>query len=104
MSQKVVPTNLTTTEKILEKQSLSPDQGGYNLDPPAGACSSTHCYTSAMLTGILDYLPSGNPVSQVQSIKVELFVDQVAGDIYKYDYCNSYLFLWVKYNMKQQKI
>ena len=36
-----------------------------------------------------DCLPSGNPVLQVQSLRGELLIDQVTGDINKYDYSNK---------------
>ena len=45
-----------------------------------------------MLSGVLDCLPSHNPVFFLSSLSGELFIDEVTGDIYKYD-CDSKLFI-----------
>ena len=81
-----------TTAEQWGKWSISPDQGGYNPHPAMGAYSSPYCSILITLTGVPDCLPSSNPIHQVYSIKDELFVDQVTGEIYKYDYDNM-LFL-----------
>ena len=75
----MVPANFTTTEKQFEKWSIFLDQGGCKLHPAIGAMS-------AALSDVPDCLPSGNPVLQVQGLRGELFMDQVTGETYQYDY------------------
>ena len=89
--QKVVPTNLIITKKKLERWSFSPNHGGYNPHPAIGAYISAFGSTSAVLFGITDCLPSGKQVSQFQHLKGALFIDQVVGDIYTYNYDNTLL-------------
>ena len=54
-----------------------------------GTYNTPYCSMSVVFTVVYDCLPSGHPILQVQSIKGELFVDQVKGDIYKYDHDNK---------------
>ena len=45
-------------------------------------------YTATVLSGVPNSLPSGNPVLQISSLKGEIFINQIPGDIYIYDYTN----------------
>ena len=47
-SQKVAIADLTSIEQQLEKNSLSPDQGGYDPHPAVGAYHSPYHYSSAV--------------------------------------------------------
>ena len=53
---------LDTPKKQLEKGKISPDQGGYNPHTPTGAYISSYFPLAAVLSGVPDCLPSGNPV------------------------------------------
>ena len=78
-----------TEEKVTD---LSPDQGGYDLHPTAGAYGTPYCFLSTSTAGVSDCLPSDNPVEQISSlIHGTTFVDQVMGDIYKHYYNNKLL-------------
>ena len=66
--QKLDPSNLTTSEELLERHSISPDQESYNLHPAIGTHSSHYCSTSAVLSGVPDFLSSGNHLLQAQSL------------------------------------
>ena len=87
--EKVVPANLNTNEEQLEKWSISLDEGGCNLHPAVCAYNFPYCSVSAVFSSVPDWLPSGNPVLQVQGLKGELSVDQVTGGIHKYDHDNK---------------
>ena len=92
--EKVALTDLITTEKQLQKQTTSLDQGGYNPHPTIDVCSSSYCSSSAIITGISDGLTSGNPIAQVRCLMHgTTCVNQVMGDIYKCDNVNKFFIL-----------
>ena len=80
--QKVAPINLETPKDQLEKRSISYRKEGFNPHSTTGMYSSLHCCTATVIFGILDCLPSGNPVLFVSSIQGDIFTDQ--SDIYIY--------------------
>ena len=75
MPQKVALINLNTTEEQSEEQSLSWDQGVYNLHPVTGEYNSS--YSSLVnCTGVPNCLPSGKPNVYVTDLKEATFTDQ----------------------------
>ena len=50
ITQKIIMSSLTPPEEQLEKRSLLPDPGGYNLHPAIGAYSFQYCFTYAVIT------------------------------------------------------
>ena len=71
----------------------SPDREGLNPLLATGDYSPQYFSTSTTLTSVPDCLPSGNPVLQALSLQGEIFINQIAGDIYTYD-CSNKLFIF----------
>ena len=88
---KVVADNLTTTEEQLERWTIYPDQVSYNPHLAISPYSSHYCSTAAVLSGVPQCLPSGYAVLNVLSLRGELFIDQVTGDIFSYHYEHTLL-------------
>ena len=85
----MVPTSLDVPKKQLGKWSISPDWEGLNPHLATGDYSLQYFPTSTTLTSVPDCLSSGNPVLQALSLQGETFINQIAGDIYTYDYANK---------------
>ena len=84
--------NLTSIEQQLEKYVCSSEQGGYDSHPAIGAYNSPYFYMTTITSGVPDCSPSGNLAEKVdRPIYGMTYVDQVTGDIYKYDHEISHL-------------
>ena len=51
--------------------------------------SSLYCSTTTPLFGILDCLPSGNPVLLTPSVQSEVSIEQITGGMYVYAQANK---------------
>ena len=83
------PIQFNYLRKQLEKISLLPNEGGYNLHTDTGAYSPPYYSISAAISGVLNCLLSGNLIDEVQGLRGTTFVDQVMGDVYDNDYENK---------------
>ena len=78
---KIAPMNLETPEDQIEKRSISPRQGGFNPHPVTGAHSTLYCSTAMVISGIPDYIPSGNLILLAPSVQGEVFIDKIMDDV-----------------------
>ena len=72
-------------EDYLEKRSMSLRQEGFDPYPAMGAYGLQYCSFAAPLSGILDFMPSGNPVLLAPNEQGSIFIDQITDDIYTYN-------------------
>ena len=89
--QTVTPVDLEMPEYHLVKRSMSPRQVGVHPHPSIGVYSLLYSSTAAPLSGIVDCLLSGNPMLLALSMRGEVFIDQITGDIYTYDQTSKLL-------------
>ena len=80
-------TSSDTPEEQLQKQSISPGEGCYNLHP-ATVTYRSYCPTATVFSGVLNCLLSGNPLLQAPSLQGEILINQITGNLYTYDYAN----------------
>ena len=89
----MAPTDLTMMKNSYRDR-LSLDHSGYDMYPGTGAYGSPYLYSSAINPIIPDCLSSGDPNEQIYSlIHVTTFVDQVTGDMYRYNHDNKLVIL-----------